>query len=75
MKKFVSFVNILPKLMIFCEYLSILRPHNLKNRKTGYPGFDSEKPDPFKWEQPGFQTQVGYLHAITRAIEIFSSWN
>ena len=47
-------VNILPKLMIFCEYLSILRPHNLENRKTGYPGFDSEKPDPFKWEKPGF---------------------
>ena len=41
-------------LMIFCEYLSILRPHNIKNRKTGYPGFDSEKPDPFKWEKPGF---------------------
>ena len=44
----------LPKLMIFYEYLSILRPHNLENRKTGYPGFDSEKPDPFKWEKPGF---------------------
>ena len=54
MKKFMSFVNILPKLMIFCEYLSSLRPHNLENRKTGYPGFGSEKPDPFKWEKPGF---------------------
>ena len=54
MNKFMSFVIILPKLMIFCEYLSILRPHNLENRKTGYPGFDSEKPDPFKWEKPGF---------------------
>ena len=40
--------------MIFCEYLSILRPNNLENRKTGYAGFDFEKPDPFKWEKPGF---------------------
>ena len=43
-----------PKLRIFCDYLSILRPNNLENRKTGYAGFDFEKPDPFKWEKPGF---------------------
>ena len=49
-----SFVNIPPKLMIFCEYLSISRSHNLENRKPGYTGFDSEKPDPFKWGKPGF---------------------
>ena len=48
------FVKILPKVMDFCEYLSILKLHGLENRKPGYPGFDSEKPDLFKWEKPGF---------------------
>ena len=74
MKRFMSFVNILPKLMIFCEYLSILRPHNHENRKTGYPGFDSEKPDPFKWGKTR-DLNPGWVPGCHHYCKCTAGWN